>query len=95
MRTIWKYTPLSFPQPMPIEMPKGARILKVGAQNENLVFWALVDPAAEKEKREFFLIGTGHKMLDAIDGATYLGSAMLNDGHLVLHLFETTAKEKG
>lgn len=88
MRTIWKYTPLVYPQPIPIEMPKGARILKVGAQNGNLVFWALVDPAAEKVARKFFLIGTGHEMHNVIDSETYLGSAVLGGGELVLHLFE-------
>ncbi|MCL2119892.1 MAG: hypothetical protein FWH27_15855 [Planctomycetaceae bacterium] len=42
-----------------VSMPKNARILKVGMQDGIPCLWATVDPNAERETREFSILGTG------------------------------------
>lgn len=83
MKTIWKFTL----QPQcELEMPKGAQILSVREQGEDICLWALVDPAAEKVTRKFCGFGTGH---DVPDGdMRFVGTAHLYGGSMVFHVFE-------
>jgi hypothetical protein len=70
-----------------IEMPKGAEILSVQIQNGemfNECIWAKVNPENELEKRQFELIGTGHKFDDT--NKEYIGT--YHNGPFVCHLFE-------
>lgn len=83
MKTIWKFT---LEPNCTLEMPIGAEILTVQEQNGHAQMWALVDPYAENEEREFAVYGTGHKIPDS-PGA-YVGTFQLNEGTLVFHVFE-------
>lgn len=87
MKTVvWKYE-------LPIgscvtHMPIGAKVLHVDAQNENLCLWAQVNPSeTRKEARKFIAVGTGLDPL-ASEAHEYVGSALLYNGTLVLHVFE-------
>ena len=63
-------------------IPKGAEVLCVQMQDRIPQIWVLVDPDAEEEKREFIVVGTGHRhtML-----SRYVGT--LQDPPFVWHLF--------
>jgi len=86
MSCIWKF-PL-YLGTNELNVPRGARILALREQGEIPCLWMLVDPEAPTEKRTFRMHGTGH----AIEGdpGVYLGTALIEDGALVLHVFETT-----
>jgi hypothetical protein len=72
-----------------IEMPKGAKILKIQVQHGTPCMWALVDSKAPKEMREFRIVGTGqHIELSPYLELTYIGTFQVNGGHLVFHVFE-------
>lgn len=47
---------------------------------------SLVDPTAPEERRYFDVYGTGHPM--PADPGRYLGTAHLDNGALVLHVFD-------
>lgn len=70
----------------PIQMPKGAMCLFAREQHNYVCIWALVDPEAEKEPRSFVAVETGNTAVP--DGSRYLGSALLDNGNYVLHVFE-------
>lgn len=85
--TVWKYGwDLDPPNDeMLCDMPQGTQILCAREQGEkSLCIWARVDPAQPMEKRRFVLCGTGHPA----SGGSYVGTAMLFGGSLVLHVFE-------
>ena len=85
MKTIWKATlPLSPTQD--ISIPAGAKFLSVAGQGDALCAWFLCDSKAPQVNRQIRIVGTGHEVPH--DGV-YLGTALLMDGQLVLHLFET------
>lgn len=87
MNTIWKfelYHPVTGVQPIQ-EMPAGARVLCVDRQDNTLCLWAMVDEDMPKVTKSFRIIGTGH----VVPGGTgpYIGSVVLHEGQLVLHVF--------
>jgi hypothetical protein len=88
MRTIWKY-PVPASRRGAVEMPKGAKILTVQMQGDDVCMWAMVDPAAPLERRQFLVVGTGHDIPGA-DALTYLGTFQPDEGGspLVFHVFE-------
>lgn len=51
-KTIWKFT-LEVKDIQTLDMPKGAEILTVQFQETHGQLWALVDPNAEMEERDF------------------------------------------
>lgn len=67
-----------------ISMPRGAKILHLALQHDEPHIWAMVDPAADHEERQFAVWGTGHEIDTA--GLTYVGTWQ-KDG-FVWHLFE-------
>ena len=75
-----------------LELPKDAQVLTVRAQGEDICLWALVDPKAEKEPRKFMAFGNGHNVPEPHEGPQitlkYRGSAHLDGGALVFHVFE-------
>ena len=90
MKTIWKFV-LSPQGLQTIEMPAGAKLLYVREQNNDICIWAEVDRYSWKEDRTFEVFGTGHERYDADSveaERTYLGSAHLQGGALVLHVYE-------
>lgn len=85
MLTIHKY-PLAITAKQSIMLPKQATILKFDNQFEIPVIWALVDSEAEYEKADFRMFGTGHQIPTGV-GLSYIGSAQLQGGEFVWHLF--------
>lgn len=88
MRTIWKF---KLEHECTVKMPAGAEILSVREQGQGIYVWALVDPKAPSEDRYFVGIGTGHDVPD--EPLKFLGSAHLDDGAMVFHIFEATARQ--
>lgn len=89
MKQVWKYT---LAPVITLEMPKGAQVLSIREQGEDICLWALVRPEAEKEPRKFMTFGTGHNVPESHEGPQlnleYRGSAHLSGGTLVFHVFE-------
>lgn len=89
--SVWKF-PL-VPQAsgrVEIEMPLGSDFLDVQAQHGAPCLWMLVMPEASKEKRVFWIVGTGHLLPETGEGArlVYRGTFQMVGGELVFHLFE-------
>ena len=84
MNTIWKF---ELDETSTIDMPEGAKILRVGCQGEKIMLWALVDvtDATRWVQRNFWVYGTGEQILDGRDEA-YLGTVFA--GPYVWHVFE-------
>lgn len=75
-----------------IVMPVNAVILYIQFQHIHPCIWALVDPKAEKETREFRIYGTG-QMIEEFDKAdeiirAYIGTYTEHKGTLVWHVIE-------
>lgn len=89
-QVVWKYT-LDAAERQILEMPKGAQILSVQVQHEQIAIWVLLDPAVrEKEERLFHVHGTGYKLPDV--PLKFLGTVLAQQGYLVLHIFEETQR---
>jgi hypothetical protein len=73
-----------------LDLPRRARFLDVQVQYGKPQAWFLLDPDAEKVKRQFAVSGTGHPIAEA-DKLTHLGTFQLFEGELVIHLFEYDA----
>lgn len=87
MKSIYKYQ-LPLGDTVTIEMPREAQALAVQVQSGSPYIWALVDPDAPKELRQFKVFGTGH-MIPQEDPLHYLGTFQLDDGNFVFHVFES------
>lgn len=85
MITVFKY-PFEITDHFGINLPRGARILKVETQNGQPCMWALVDTAKPTLPYGFYIFGTGHQM-DA--GMAMIGEhvATFQQGPLVWHVF--------
>ncbi len=83
--------PRVFKYPVPITgrvvMPQGAEVLSVGVQDDEVFVGAIVQPQAPTESRYFVIAGTGHAILPEMLGR-FLGTVMLRDGAIVLHVWE-------
>lgn len=71
-------------------LPVGARILHVDVQpnsptGEGVFAWALVDPSADREKRQIGYFATGELIPE---GAKHIGTALSSGGAFVWHVFE-------
>jgi hypothetical protein len=82
---IWKY-PLRLEDRQMLSMPQGARVLAFGNQRGTPTMWALVEPEAQREAREVFIVGTG-RLCTHVEAREYVGTAQFEDGELVWHLF--------
>lgn len=80
MKQIWKYDVYEGS----VHMPIGAKILSVQLQNNQPKMWAIVDPKAQFEYREFVIVGTGMDFDDT--DFTFIGT--FQDNPFVWHLFE-------
>lgn len=81
---IWKYS-FEVEDEFTVRMPRGAQILSVQPQYNEVCLWALVNSENELEDRKFFVRGTGHP-IDLSDGH-YVGTFQLLGGTFVGHLF--------
>lgn len=79
-----------------IQLPKGAHILSIGAQQSSIsspisspVMWVVVNPEeTEMEKRTFITYNIGEEILDDY-GLTFIGTVHLDNGLYVRHIFES------
>ena len=67
-------------------MPEDAEILHVDEQYCNVFLWALVDVDAPLVSRSFAVFGTGEMLAD--NPMKHLGTAKLDNGNLIFHVFE-------
>ncbi len=80
---IWKYqTPST--GTIVLDMPTGAKLLSVQAQNGFITLWALVQPHRPKEQRRLLVTGTGWPM--ERDPGTFVGTVQM--GLFDWHVFE-------
>lgn len=86
MKTIWKFPVMGGDPEITVEMPRGAKLLALQQQRDEVCLWAEVDPEQPREPRRFSWYGTGLKM-PAGDRA-YVGTVQQAGGYLVLHLYE-------
>jgi hypothetical protein len=87
MQRIFKYT--INPNKLFYNMPEGAKILTAHEQNGDICVWAEVDSEQLKmEQREILVFGTGHSIPD--EPRRYIGTAFLENGGLVFHVYEGT-----
>lgn len=80
---IWKF-PIEVTDSQCISMPFHSKIICVQSQRDEVVLWALVDPASPLRQRWIELRGTGH---DAPFNG-YIGTAQTHGGSLVWHVFD-------
>lgn len=87
MKTVYKYD-VPMQDNVTLSLPKGARVLKIAPQGQDLKLWALVDPEEKKHMQVRFSIhGTGHPV-DPTD-KVFIDTVFLTiRGHdLVFHVF--------
>ena len=78
-----------------LTLPRGARLLTVQEQRGELMLWALVDPEAPTETRDFRIAGTGHLIDEDANTLRYVGTVQMSNGSLVWHVFEIVSKAHG
>jgi hypothetical protein len=84
---VWKF-PFATKDVQELTMPRGARLLHVAVQQEQLCLWALVRPDESiTVRRRIRVVGTGQE-ISANDSENYVGTAMLLGGDLVWHVFD-------
>jgi hypothetical protein len=81
--TIWKY-PLRITDEQILKVPENASALHVGAQDDDLCLWVLLDPEAPLISRTVRIYGTGHP-LDGDLAQFHVGTAQV--GYGVWHVF--------
>jgi hypothetical protein len=83
MRAVYKY-----PIASRVMMPKGAKILHLGHQDDVMYFWVEIDTEEKiHEVRRFFVAGTG-QVVPSDEKMTYRGTVILHAGAYVFHVFE-------
>lgn len=83
LKTVWKSL-LRPERYQEIQVPDGAELLCAREQGNTLAVWYLCDPHAPKTMRKIEICGTG----EAAPVGRYIGTGMLFDGRLVMHVFE-------
>ncbi len=86
MRRVFKYA-VPDKNYFSLNLPKGAKILTVQEQGDELQLWALVEENAPNEIRSFCFVGTGHCVKD-FDNLVYINTVQRSRGGYVYHLFE-------
>lgn len=87
MKAVWKWAvPVDQMDAFRLAVPGGARFLGCQVQGTTPVLWALVDPEATQQERDFQVVGTGHR-LDWLANWDYVGTFQLSGGRFVGHLF--------
>lgn len=84
MKTIYKY-PLEVTDRQTLMLPAHPEFLTVVVQREQPCIWALIDTNAELLPFTINMCGTGRPCHHGRD--EYLGTVLLLDGELVLHVF--------
>lgn len=85
MLSIYKYE-LQLTDVQELQLPRGAKILKVDYQYDKLQLWAVVNSNQLSETCVIAIVGTGPTLLDDfLSNYTYLNSVM--SGPYVWHIF--------
>jgi len=84
-KTVWRY-PLKPTVEQTISVPIGACLLTVATKSDNPQLWFLVDPSQKKEKRTFFIVGTGTEFDET--QLRYIGTFLNDNDMYVFHVFE-------
>ena len=84
MKSIWKFQ--LFPAQPVVYLPRGARVLSAGAQEDNIFVWAAVNPEAEKVPRIIRVYLTGSVIAENLQDLTFVGTVFV--GYLVFHVFD-------
>lgn len=93
-RTVWKFGPIG-PGGNSLKMPRGAQLLSVAFQEDNLYVWAAVNPVEEKVVRRVGVLPTG---LDSLpqDGHEFMFIGTAHNRHgTVWHVFEAVPLHPG
>lgn len=88
-KTIWKVA-LKVADEQRIMVPAGAEMLCAREQFDDICVWFRCDPDAPKKSRKIRIIGTGHPMRE--DDGRYLGTASVDAGRLMFHVFEAAGE---
>ena len=86
MITIHKYS-LNTDQTQKVEMPRGAQLLSVQAQDEKVMVWARVDTIYTNVQRIFHVALTGSDISSRLMGK-HIGTVLLSGGGFVVHVFD-------
>lgn len=86
--SIWKYTIDASTET--IEIPMGSKFLCLKLQRGIPTMWFTVNPDNDLEQVKIRVFGTGGEIEHQGDGLDYLGTFLLHDGSLVLHVFKET-----
>ncbi len=88
MNRIFKYS-IPCMEKFTIELPAGARIIRVDDVDGKFWLWAIVDDEAPKEVRSIECYKTGQPILTPLDSMVYLGCCKLFImQELCLYMFE-------
>ena len=69
-----------------LNIPAVARVIKVSSQrNDEICLWILQDLDFNNVERKFVIRKTGFRVQDNLG---YCGTALFDDGEIVLHVFE-------
>lgn len=86
-RTIWRYS-IPVEEAFTLELPRGAKILRVANEEGRFWFWAEVQPDQPKTRRKFRAFKTGAEML-MDEELEFLGMAALYiQQELMLYYYE-------
>ena len=90
MKTIYKYQ--LDPKILKLQMPVDANIITAQSQSNEICIWAEIDTEAATEEITFEVFGTGHDIpLEPLGTERkYIGTALLYDETLVLHIYQQT-----
>lgn len=92
MRKVFKYE-LPVDDYFTLSLPKGAQVLSVQAQGNKPCLWALVDPDAPTEERQFRFAGTGHSIKEDPGRLEFVSTFQTHGGSLVFHIFEVLSDD--
>lgn len=70
-----------------IALPEGAEILTVREQQSAIAMWFHCDPSRILIKRRFIVVSTDGAA-PTLEASTYIGTASLEDGKFIFHIFE-------
>jgi len=86
MRSVYKYQ-LQVKTKQSVYLPKGAQILSVQPQRDQVCIWALVDTNADPFPLDIHIYGTGHEMPEGAN-FRHLDTFQLENGALIFHVFQ-------
>lgn len=88
---MWKFPvsldPIALMGTQVTQIPEGARLVHCAAQGNAIGLWYEIpdEKSTVTEQHGFQVFGTGHPINNHL---TYVGTALFDDGNLVLHVYE-------